>query len=214
MRKSDPPNGSNATRDRILAAAATILTQRGYAGTRLADIATLADLRAPALYYYFGSRDELITEVMVAGQRWLRNHVADTLSALPPDTPTLDRICTAIEAHLRTELGLSEFATAVTRNSGQLPEPIRSALSHESAKYHTLWRLLLKAGQADGSVRSDVNVATIRMLTMGALNWIPEWWDPSTASIEAVVDTAQSLIRSGIANVESSPLPPHVTNPT
>ncbi|WP_440972360.1 TetR/AcrR family transcriptional regulator [Nocardia seriolae] len=141
-------------------------------------------MRALALYYYFSSREELIGEVMVVGQRWVRTHVAAALDRLPPGTAPLDRVAAAVDAHLRVELELSEFARAVTRNSGQLPADLRAPVAAESAQYHALWRELLEAGRADGSIRADLDLRTARMLVIGALNWAAEWWDGERGSID------------------------------
>ena len=40
---------------------------KGYAGTRLSDVAEYAEIQAPAIYYYFPSREDLIEEVMYSG---------------------------------------------------------------------------------------------------------------------------------------------------
>jgi TetR/AcrR family transcriptional regulator, cholesterol catabolism regulator len=37
-----------------------------------------------------------------------------------------------------------------------------------------------------------------RMLVLGALNWAAEWWNPRRGSLDAVVRTAQSLVRHGL----------------
>ncbi|MFI1918247.1 TetR/AcrR family transcriptional regulator [Nocardia sp. NPDC020380] len=198
MDTSKPEQG-NGTRDRILAAAATVLAREGYAGTRLTDIAQHAELRAPAVYYYFSSREELIGEVMVVGQRWVRTHVSEALAALPSEATSLDRIETAVEAHLRVELELSDFARAVTRNSGQLPPDLRAPVAAESALYHSIWRELLEAGHADGSIRADLDLRTARMLVIGALNWAAEWWNGERGTVGEVIGTAQALVRHGLA---------------
>ncbi|WP_459980009.1 TetR/AcrR family transcriptional regulator, partial [Mycobacterium avium] len=70
---------SSLTRTRILDAAARVLSERGYAGLRLTDVAAAAELQAPAIYYYFSSRDELIEEVMWSGLADMREHVAAVL---------------------------------------------------------------------------------------------------------------------------------------
>jgi len=50
-----------------------VLSRKGYAGTRLSDVADQAEIQAPAIYYYyyyyyyFPSRDDLIEEVMWSG---------------------------------------------------------------------------------------------------------------------------------------------------
>ncbi|WP_405846669.1 TetR/AcrR family transcriptional regulator [Streptomyces sp. NBC_01518] len=198
MTKPVPEAKSAATRDRILAAAARVLSLKGYAATRLSDIADLAGVRTPAVYYYFPSREVLITEVMVVGQLRLREHVETELAALPVRTPPMDRICAAVEAHLQVELDLSDFATAVTRNSGQLPDEVRARLREESGAYLALWRDLLATAKAAGAIRDGLDLRVARMLVMGALNWTPEWWNPRQGSLTGVIRTAQSLVRHGL----------------
>lgn len=191
-------DGTSATRDRILAAAAGVLSAKGYSGTRLADIAECAELRAPAVYYYFESREALIAEVMAVGQRKLREHVESALAALPADTAPMDRITAAVRAHLEVELDLSDFATAVTRNVGQLPEQVRDTLRAEGSEYIALWRRLLENARSDGAIRPDLDLRAARMLVMGALNWTAEWWNPQLGSLAGVIDAAQSLVRHGL----------------
>ena len=65
---------SARTRERILDAAAHVLSRKGYAGTRLSDVADQAEIQAPAIYYYFPSRDDLIEEVMWSGIAHMREH--------------------------------------------------------------------------------------------------------------------------------------------
>lgn len=190
---------TNDSRARILAAAAAVLSEKGYAAARLTDIADIAELRAPAVYYYFPSREALVAEVMITGQQWVRRHVGEALARLPGDVTALDRICAAIDAHLRVELELSDFATAVTRNAGQLPPDVRAHVGRESAEYHALWRGLLLAGQADGSIRPDLDAGSARMLIIGALNWAPEWWSNTKEPIDSLIKTAQSFVRAGLS---------------
>ena len=59
-----PPTKSEATRARILDAAAKIISTKGYAAARLADIASEADTQAGSLYYHFESREALVEEVL------------------------------------------------------------------------------------------------------------------------------------------------------
>ncbi|NNH70441.1 TetR/AcrR family transcriptional regulator [Nocardia uniformis] len=191
-------NPGNGSRDRILAAAAAVLSEKGYSATRLTDIAEVAQLRAPAVYYYFDSREALVAEVMIVGQQWVRRHVTEALDALPPGIPALDRLCVAVDAHLRVELELSDFATAVTRNAGQLPAELRAQVGRESAEYHAIWRGLIADGQSDGSIRTDIDPRSARMLIIGALNWAPEWWRATRQSIDVLIGTAQSFIRAGL----------------
>jgi TetR/AcrR family transcriptional regulator, cholesterol catabolism regulator len=191
---------SQRTRARILDAAAHVLSVKGFAGTRLTDVAEYAELQAPAIYYYFSSREDLIEEVMFCGISDMRVHLEKTLDALPADCTPMDMIMAAVEAHLRHELELSDYTTASIRNSGQIPEHLRTRQKKEEAAYGQIWQRLFARGVADGEMRSDLDPRTARLLVMGALNWAAEWWDPRRGSVDAVVSNAQILVRNGLGS--------------
>jgi len=199
----DAVSKSARTRSRILNAAAHILSVKGYAGTRLSDVAEYAELQAPAIYYYFPSRDDLIEEVMYAGIADMRKHLQGVLDALPPEASPMDKILAAVEAHLRHELELSDYASASIRNAGQIPERLRARQLKEESAYGRIWRRLFDEARADGQLRSDLDARLAQLLVMGALNWSAEWFDPRRSSVDTIVSNAQVLVRNGL-----SPTPP------
>ncbi|GAA2083735.1 TetR family transcriptional regulator [Actinomadura alba] len=70
------------TRERLLRAAADVFAERGYDGTRVADIAAAAGVSNGALYAHFGSKAELLVAALRAHGRRL---LADYLFAADPD---------------------------------------------------------------------------------------------------------------------------------
>ena len=199
----DAISKSARTRSRILNAAAHVLSVKGYAGTRLSDVAEYAEVQAPAIYYYFASRDDLIEEVMYAGIADMRTHLLGVLDALPPETSPMDKILAGVEAHLRHELELSDYASASIRNAGQIPERLRARQLKEESAYGRIWRRLFDEARADGQLRSDLDARLAQLLVMGALNWSAEWFDPRRSSVDTIVSNAQVLVRNGL-----SPAPP------
>ena len=196
---TDSESKSARTRARILDAAAHVLSAKGFAGTRLSDVAEHAEIQAPAIYYYFASREELIEEVMYCGVAELRKHVQEALNDLPPETSPLDRIMTAVEAHLRHELEISDYATASIRNSGQIPQHLRTRQLKEETSYGRVWRRLFENAMADGEIRADLDPRYAQLLVLGALNWAAEWRDPRRDSVDGIVSNAQSLVRNGLS---------------
>jgi AcrR family transcriptional regulator len=195
---SDAPTKSARTRQRILDATAQVLSLKGYAGTRLTDIAEHAQVQAPAIYYYFPSREDVIEEVMWVGIAGMRAHVREVLDALPPEAGPLDRIDAAVEAHLRHELEISDYTKAAIRNSAQLPDKIRARQLAEADRYGELWRTLITDAKNAGALRDDLDPRAARMLVLGALNWAVEWWNPRRGTLTTLVRTAQSLVRHGL----------------
>jgi TetR/AcrR family transcriptional regulator, cholesterol catabolism regulator len=202
---------SARTRSRILDAAAHVLSVKGYAGTRLSDVAEYAELQAPAIYYYFASRDDLIEEVMYAGIADMRAHLQRVLDALPPEASPIDKVLAAVEAHLRHELELSDYASATIRNAGQIPEPLRARQLKEEAAYGRIWRRLFDEARANGQLRPDLDARHAQLLVLGALNWSAEWFDPRRSSVDAIVSNALVLVRNGIS---SAPLSSHLAKRT
>jgi TetR/AcrR family transcriptional regulator, cholesterol catabolism regulator len=199
----DAVSKSARTRGRILNAAAHVLSVKGYAGTRLSDVGEYAELQAPAIYYYFASRDDLIEEVMYAGIADMRKHLQGVLDALPPEASPMDKILAAVEAHLRHELELSDYASASIRNAGQIPERLRARQLKEETAYGRIWRRLFDKACADGQLRGDLDARHAQLLVLGALNWSAEWFDPRRSSVDTIVSNAQVLVRNGL-----SPAPP------
>lgn len=189
---------SARTRVRILDAAAQVLSAKGYAGMRLSDVAEVAELQAPAIYYYFPSRDDLIEEVMWVGLAEMRDYLTEALAAAPAEASAMERIMIGVETHLRHELEISDYTTAAIRNAGQLPDHIRERHDAEEKKYGAVWRELFKAAAAAGELRDDLDPYLAQMLVMGTINWTAEWWQPNRATIDRVVANAQSYVRHAL----------------
>ncbi|HVK30733.1 MAG TPA: TetR family transcriptional regulator [Nocardioides sp.] len=192
------------TRDRIMAAAAATLRARGYAKTHLAEIAERADVQAPAIYHYFRSRDALITTVLTQGQRTVRQHMDAALEALPAGAGPRERAAALTAAYLRVELELSDFATALTRNAGQVPPRMREALAAEGALLSSVWQSVLVEAQEAGQLRPGLDPTAARMLVLGALNWVPEWWH-SGLPVDDVVAAAVRVVCGGLFTPVPSP---------
>jgi AcrR family transcriptional regulator len=81
MAMATKPSGdavADVRRDQMLAAAAQLITERGFSETRIADVAERAGASPPLVVYYFGTKDNLLTEAL----RWSERsfyEAADTM---------------------------------------------------------------------------------------------------------------------------------------
>ncbi len=154
-------------------------------------------MQAPAIYYYFESRDALVEEVMWAGAHRVRVHVEEVIAALGEGVTPGERLLAAVEAHLRYELTISDYTTASVRNAGQVPEHLRVRPAAEEGEYSRFWRELFHAAQQAGELRPELDINVFRLLLLGAMNWAVEWWNPRTRSLEDLVRGAQDMVRYG-----------------
>jgi TetR/AcrR family transcriptional regulator, cholesterol catabolism regulator len=190
---------SERTRERILDATAEVLQSRGFAGTRLSDIAGLAEVQAPAIYYYFSSRELLIEEAVSLGLARTMTLMRTALDAIPPDAGPMERIRIAVAAHLNTLLTHSHHAAAAIRTLPQLPDDIRQRQVADQRAYLDVWRGLINEARDAGELHPSVDDRAALMIVLGALNWTTEWWDPEKGSLQTVIATAQTIIVNGLA---------------
>jgi len=85
---------ADVRRDQMLAAAATLIAERGFSDTRIADVAQRVGASPALVIYYFGTKDSLLTEAL----RWSeRSFYAATEEMLQATEKLRDRLETLVE---------------------------------------------------------------------------------------------------------------------
>ena len=91
---------ADVRRDQMLAAASTLIAERGFHGTRIADVAKRVGASPALVIYYFGTKDSLLTEAL----RWSeRTFYVATEEMLRSTEGLRDRLETLIEWTLTPE---------------------------------------------------------------------------------------------------------------
>ncbi len=75
---------ASANRDRLLVAASRLIHQRGFARTRLADVATEAGIALGSVYFYFRSKDEIAVAIVDRRLERLERTLAAAAARLDP----------------------------------------------------------------------------------------------------------------------------------
>jgi AcrR family transcriptional regulator len=202
----------DATRARILDAAAQVFHENGYAGTRLADIAAAADLRAASLYYHFESREDLVIELMRLAWERTYEFVCRSVEQLPPGSSQLDRLAMAMSAHLVSALEKGTHTAAVIQIMGQVPDGVRRQSLVDQRKYIGYWRAILQGAASTGEIRTDLDLSAMLMMILGALNWTADWYSPKdklrpediATELAAVVIDGLTSVRKGSSRRKAS----------
>jgi AcrR family transcriptional regulator len=155
------------TRERLLQAAAEVFAERGYDGTRVADIAAAAGVSNGALYAHFGSKADLLVAALHAHGR----PVLSDLLAADPSRSIMDVLLivgrslphrTDAHGHLVVE------ALAAARRDAEVARPMREHIG-ERADWITA---LVRAAQADGELDPALSPGAIAhfclLLAMGS----------------------------------------------
>jgi AcrR family transcriptional regulator len=205
--RTRPGRKALATRTRILDAAARVFRQNGYTGTRLSDIAAAANTQAGSLYYHFASREDLVREVLKVAQQRTNEFVMRQVDALPAGTSSLDRLRAAFAAHLAAVLEIGDYTAATLRILGQVPEEIRDSTLELQREYGLFFKHLFEAAQADGQLRSDLDIFACRMVVLGAMNASPDWFHPDQPhglTVAGLVEQFDAIFLDGIGSAKGN----------
>lgn len=195
--RASPVRKSDLTRIRLMDSAARVLRARGYAGTRLTEIAELAELLPANIYYYFESKDALVEQVMEMGISRSFDAVRSSVEALGPDAGPAARLKAAIATHLLMNLAQDDYSSATIRCLGHVPDPMRERQLANERAFGRYWRNLILDCQTAGVARTDLHPSVVRMLLMGMLNWAVEWYKAGELTPEDIADQAIALFFQG-----------------
>jgi AcrR family transcriptional regulator len=199
-----------AMRDQILAAAARLFGQQGYASTTLRQIAEAAGIKAGSIYYHFEGKDEIAACVLDAGMEAVAAAVHERIAALPGDAGAGTRLGAAVEGHLWGMLHHGDFTAANIRIYRYVSDAARRRHGPVRSAYTRLWDDLLGEAASAGVLRGDVPVSMIRQYLVGALNWPVDWYDPRRGSFAEFAAQITTMVFHGIvvAHREGVPLRP------
>src|SRR6516164_7819083 len=82
---SDHAEEQQHTKERIIAAAARVLAEKGYDATTLREISREAQAAPGLVHYYFGGKDHLLVEVLQAAGRRFTQAMEQLMQRLPDD---------------------------------------------------------------------------------------------------------------------------------
>lgn len=142
-RKGRPPAHD---RDELLRAARTVAVERGFDALRFADVAEATGVPVSSLQYAFGTRDELVRDV-------LRTGVADELARLRSATDHLADPWKRIETFIRLGISIDDerrreaWLLWIEYWRASLKDP---ELHEESSAVARGWRSLVKRAVEDG----------------------------------------------------------------
>lgn len=167
----------------ILDCAALCFTEMGFQGTSIDDVARRLGATKGRIYHYFRSKTDLFFEVHREGMRRLMDAVGEAMSAGGTGREKLTRM---LEAHALTMMQNIAYEAVVVqgvhmhRLGATTPEQRDSLdeLMDIRHRFELLFVEAFRAGQSDGSIRSDADVSLAVKGMLGAVNWMAIWYRP------------------------------------
>jgi AcrR family transcriptional regulator len=155
---------ADVRRDQMLAAAATLIAERGFSDTRIADVASRVGASPALVIYYFGTKDSLLTEAL----RWSERSFYAATEEMLHSTPTIRaRLETLVEWTL-----ISDLPASLQSDWGLWFDLWAQAFRHpevkkDRAELDAQWRdliaRLVRSGIEDGEIE-EVDVETFAIM--------------------------------------------------
>src|SRR6266700_8177025 len=101
----------SARRSELTRAAARLFAEKGYHGTSIGDLAEAMGVQKGSLYAHIESKADLLWEVAREGAAAFHA----SLDAVPDEGPVVERIRSALRAHLRVVAEQLDVATVFVR---------------------------------------------------------------------------------------------------
>jgi AcrR family transcriptional regulator len=160
-------------REAVRKAAVTLFAKRGFHATSTAEVAKLAGVSEGTIFYYFGSKEGILLDLLteVTGEYRLR---MDKALADAPDG--MSALLACVEFHFQQVRRNSRLLALLVRDLpaslGRGDSKCRRVMREQTGLILEVMGQGLRRGQADGSVAADLPVAEtavlIRSLLIGA----------------------------------------------
>lgn len=184
-------------RQAVLHTAAAMIQHRGYQQTSLADIAEALNIGKTTIFYYFGSKAEIVRELLRIG--------ADAFidpTIHPEDYPEVPGLSGAqrMERFLRRcvrTLCSDTGGCLLTVPREVLDPDTRAEFQARGRAVDDIGKAILRDGIADGSIGACDVSATYAMIG-GALRHIPTLYDSGKSSPEELTNGVVRLLMRGL----------------
>jgi TetR/AcrR family transcriptional regulator, fatty acid metabolism regulator protein len=164
-------NGQGEKRRLLLEAAVRVFARKGYHAARIGDIAEEAGVAYGLLYHYFSSKEEVLRSVFRDTWRALIQTIKNVAEGDDPPPEQLRKVAEILLRSLRRDPDLVRvLVLEVTRSSllaGEMDEVVASFAAIQE---------IIERGQADGSIRADLDARLASYVFYGAIDELLTGW--------------------------------------
>jgi AcrR family transcriptional regulator len=189
----------------ILAAALDLFRARGYAATRIEDVARRAGVTKGTVYLYFPSKEELFKALVreavlpniLRAEEMVRGHRG-------PPSELLRELLTLIGGRIAADDRLSAFPKLMIAEAGNFPELARFYLRQVIRRGLRLIAFILARGVAAGEF-APMNYAATARLAIAPILFLALWrhsfaaHDPKGPKAQAIVARHIEIFLGGLA---------------
>lgn len=173
-RPARTPRGSyakgQARRQQIVDEALVVFARSGFHSGSLREIAKRVGLTPTGLMHHFANKEELFTEVLRQRDESIRAAAGD------PAEHTLIQQATKVVAYNQESRGLTQLYATVSAEATDSEHPAHDEFARRYREGAEGAAPLLRAAQADGEMRADIDPALAARLISAVMDGIQQQW--------------------------------------
>ncbi|MBU8865623.1 TetR/AcrR family transcriptional regulator [Paenarthrobacter aromaticivorans] len=184
--------------DNVIAAAISVMSDKGYASTSIQEVAERVGVLKGSLYHYFSSKEELLYRILEESHEQSREIHREVIEL---DLPPLETLLLYVRRLSVWYLANVERANIFFTEMKHLTGDRQVAAAGWGRAFERDISDQVVAGQADRSIRDDIDQRLLTRFILGAVNNVRFW--PSRRSSrqfdhDAIVDALVALVGDSI----------------
>ncbi len=182
------------SKELLLNEAKELFSRLSYRGTTIETLTKRLGVTRPAIYYYFKSKREILSELHAQAFKELTKNIDEIETS---EVSTLERLERALESHALVVANNAELVKIFFHDDQEIPEELRQEIRIKRKSYTDKIIRFYEQGVEEGVFRKQDPKIAIYLL-LGSCNWICRWYtNAGTVDSESVVKTLMGLLRKG-----------------
>ncbi len=189
---------SAGKRDAILRTVLQLFLEKGYSATSTNDICSAAKLAKPSLYYYFGSKRNLLFSVHTNHlTKVLRPYLAEAGAITDP----YERLKYMIRSYVRQICSHPEQRFLI-HETLSIKDKYFKEIRKEWKDHYLLLRKTISELKSNGTLQSTLKPSWAALFLLGMVTWITFWFDFERKNeIDALAESAVEFVLHGLHNL-------------
>src|SRR5690606_2670293 len=149
----------------------------GYPQTTLEDVANEVGINRATLYYYVGTKEELLVSLLHQPIESLRTGLEEIVAR---DLSTSEKLTEGLRAYVTAMEQRPELFIFVGENIHKVMSgPEANDIQANADRWGRLMAKVIAEGQRTGEFRDDVDPQLATLAISGMFNWVYRWYDPA-----------------------------------
>jgi AcrR family transcriptional regulator len=188
----------------VLSAAIVVFRRVGYERATLEDIAREVGINRATVYYYVGTKEELLVALLQEPIHTLRVRL-DEIARRPLSAE--EKLVEALRDYVRMLADRPELFVFLSENlhkvmSGETADEIE----RDADRYGRTLAQVIAAGADAGDFRADVQPQVAVMAILGMFNWMHRWYRPD--GDRELVDIGEDLVKLALSSLAAGSVVP------